>query len=123
MMLLLLLLSCSISLHRYLVAAWAGTAGLLVLDVRAKLDVLVEIADVAADVAVGLEREGYDGDEAEREPFPVPQARLARPTVAVWRVRLRREGVVSREGWKGSCCGIPSFVDVCAEVAAVLQGT
>jgi hypothetical protein len=29
------------------------------------LEVLVEFADVAADVLVGLEAEGYDWDEAE----------------------------------------------------------
>lgn len=42
----------------------------LLLHVRAVLDVLPEIADVAADFLVGLEREGDDGDEAECEPFP-----------------------------------------------------
>lgn len=42
----------------------------LLLHVGAVLDVLPEVADVAADFLVGLEREGDDGDEAEGEPFP-----------------------------------------------------
>jgi hypothetical protein len=42
----------------------------LLLHVRAVLDVLVEVADVAADLLVRLQREGDDGDEAEGEPFP-----------------------------------------------------
>lgn len=45
----------------------------LLLDVRAVLDVLIEVADVAADFLVGLQREGNDGDEAEGEPFPRKQ--------------------------------------------------
>jgi hypothetical protein len=43
----------------------------LLLHVRAVLDVLPEIADVAADLVVGFEAEGDEGDEAEGEPFPV----------------------------------------------------
>ena len=42
----------------------------LLLHVRAVLDILVEVADVAADFLVGLEREGNNGNEAEGEPFP-----------------------------------------------------
>lgn len=42
----------------------------LLLHVRAVLDVLAEVADVAADFLVWLEREGDDGHEAEGEPFP-----------------------------------------------------
>ena len=48
----------------------AGAALHLLLHVGAVLDVLPEVADVAADLVVGLEREGDDGDEAEGEPFP-----------------------------------------------------
>jgi hypothetical protein len=43
----------------------------LLLDVRPLPDVLVEVADVAGDVVVGLEGEGDEGDEADGEPFPV----------------------------------------------------
>lgn len=42
----------------------------LLLHVWAVLDVLPEIADVASDFLVRLEREGDYGDEAECEPFP-----------------------------------------------------
>lgn len=42
----------------------------LLLHVGAVLDVLPEVANVAADFLVRLEREGDDGDEAEGEPFP-----------------------------------------------------
>jgi hypothetical protein len=42
----------------------------LLLHVGAILDILPEIADVAADLLVRLERERDDGDEAEGEPFP-----------------------------------------------------
>jgi hypothetical protein len=42
----------------------------LLLHIRPVLDVLAEIADVAADFLVGFQREGYDGHEAEGEPFP-----------------------------------------------------
>lgn len=47
-------------------------------DVGPVLDVLVEIADVAAYFMVGLEGEGDDGDEAECEPFPGEERGLAR---------------------------------------------
>jgi hypothetical protein len=40
------------------------------LHVRAVLDVLEEVADVATNLLVGLEAKGNDGDEAEGEPFP-----------------------------------------------------
>ena len=50
----------------------------LLLHVGAVLDVLPEIADVAADLLVGLERERDDGDEAEGEPFPVGLSVLCR---------------------------------------------
>ena len=50
----------------------AGSVHLL-LHVRSVLDVLREIADVAADLFVGLERERDEGDEAEREPFPASE--------------------------------------------------
>lgn len=42
----------------------------LLLHVGPVLDVLPEIADVAADFLVGLEREGDQRDEAECEPLP-----------------------------------------------------
>ena len=42
----------------------------LLLHIRAILDILPEIADVAADLLVGLERERDNRDEAECEPFP-----------------------------------------------------
>lgn len=42
----------------------------LLLHVRAVLDILVEIADVAADLFIRFERKGYHGDEAEGKPFP-----------------------------------------------------
>lgn len=42
----------------------------LCLHIRPILDVLPEVADVAADLLVGLKAEGDDGDEAEGEPFP-----------------------------------------------------
>jgi hypothetical protein len=42
----------------------------LLLHIRAVLDVLVEVADVAADFLVRLEREGDQRHEAESEPFP-----------------------------------------------------
>ena len=41
-----------------------------VLDVGSVFDVLVEFADVAADVLVGLEAEGNYWNETEREPLP-----------------------------------------------------
>ena len=41
-----------------------------VLHVRPVFEVLVEFADVAADVFVGAEAERNDWDEAKREPFP-----------------------------------------------------
>lgn len=40
------------------------------LHVRPVLDVLVEVADVAANFLVGFKREGNHRDEAEGEPFP-----------------------------------------------------
>lgn len=46
-------------------------AVILVLHVRPILDVLVEIADVAADLVPGLEGKRYYRDEAEGEPLPV----------------------------------------------------
>jgi hypothetical protein len=52
-----------------LLAASAAAAHLL-LHIRAVLDVLVEVADVAADFLVRLEREGDEGHKAEGEPFP-----------------------------------------------------
>ena len=42
----------------------------LLLHIRAILDVLPEVADVASDLLVRLERERDHGDEAEGEPFP-----------------------------------------------------
>lgn len=41
-----------------------------VLRIRTVLEVLKEVADVAADLVPGAERKGDDGDEAEGEPFP-----------------------------------------------------
>jgi hypothetical protein len=46
------------------------TALHLLLHIGPVLDVLPEIADVAPDFLVRLERKGDDGDEAEGEPFP-----------------------------------------------------
>lgn len=42
----------------------------LLLYVGAVFDVLPEVADMAADLLVGLERERDERDEAECEPFP-----------------------------------------------------
>jgi hypothetical protein len=42
----------------------------LLLHIWPVLDVLAEMADVASDFLVRLERERDDGDEAECEPFP-----------------------------------------------------
>lgn len=42
----------------------------LLLHIRSVLDILPEIADVAANFLIRLERERDDGDEAEGEPFP-----------------------------------------------------
>lgn len=48
----------------------AATSRQHLLHIRAVLDILPEIADVATDLPIGLEAEGDDGDEAECEPFP-----------------------------------------------------
>lgn len=40
------------------------------LYIRAVFDVLPEVADVAAELLVGLDGEGYDRNEAECKPFP-----------------------------------------------------
>ena len=42
----------------------------LCLNVWTILDVLPKVADVTAELLVWLERERYDGNEAEGEPFP-----------------------------------------------------
>jgi hypothetical protein len=42
----------------------------LLLNIGSVLDILAEVANVASDLFVRLEREGDDGDEAKREPFP-----------------------------------------------------
>jgi hypothetical protein len=42
----------------------------LLLHILAVLEVLVEVADVAADLLVGLEREWDNGDEAKGKPVP-----------------------------------------------------
>ena len=42
----------------------------LCLNVWTVLDVLPKVADVTAELLVWLERERYDGNEAEGEPFP-----------------------------------------------------
>lgn len=42
----------------------------LLLHIRSVLDVLAEMANVAPDFFVRLERERNDGDEAECEPLP-----------------------------------------------------
>lgn len=47
-----------------------STALHLLLYVRAVLDILPEVADVAADFLVGLQRERNNRYEAECEPFP-----------------------------------------------------
>jgi hypothetical protein len=56
-------------LHRYR-ACCSRCAIHLTLHIRPKLDVLIEIANVAADDVVGFEAEGYDREEAECEEFP-----------------------------------------------------
>lgn len=48
----------------------SAPASYLLLHVGPVLDVLTEIADVASDFVARLERERYDGHEAEGEPFP-----------------------------------------------------
>jgi hypothetical protein len=53
------------SLHRNLLPSCSSSRLHHILHVRPVLEVLVEFANVAADVLVGLEAEGYDGDEAE----------------------------------------------------------
>jgi hypothetical protein len=42
----------------------------LLLHVRSVLDILAEVANVASDLLVRLERERDNGHEAEGEPFP-----------------------------------------------------
>ena len=56
----------SIILHRHspIMTSSACSSVHLALYVRPKLDVLVEIADVAADDVVGLQAEGYERNEA-----------------------------------------------------------
>ena len=58
-------------LKRYLSLSLPGASFHLLLYVGSILDVLVEMADMAADVVVGFEAKRYDRDEAEREPFPI----------------------------------------------------
>lgn len=55
----------SLSLRRY-----SSSAANLRLHVRPILDILPEVADVAAELLVRFEAERYDGDEAKSEPFP-----------------------------------------------------
>ena len=69
--------SSSLVLQGYLLSGTTSTSSSsssssvhLVLHVRSVLDVLMEVADVAADIVVWLEGEGNDGDEAEGEPLP-----------------------------------------------------
>ena len=58
------------AVHHDAVLAVGLAAAHLRLHVWAELDVLPEVAHVAADFAVGLYAEGDHGDEAEGEPFP-----------------------------------------------------
>jgi hypothetical protein len=53
------------SLHRNLLPSCSSSRLHHILHVRPVLEVLVELANVAADVLVGLEAEGDDWDEAE----------------------------------------------------------
>lgn len=69
----------------------ARVAGELLLDVRAVLDVLPEIADVAADFLARLQTKGQYGDEAEGEPFPMTGgvSRILRKGKVPWRAYQR----------------------------------
>jgi hypothetical protein len=67
------------SLHWNLLPSCSASRLHHVLHVRPVLEVLVEFADVAADVLVGLETEGYDGDEAEAI------CRVLASRIRVWR--------------------------------------
>lgn len=51
-----------ICLHRYLLPLPTSSSIHLVLDIWSEFDVLVEMADVAANVVVGLETKRYDGN-------------------------------------------------------------
>jgi hypothetical protein len=55
------------SLHRDLLSATAAAASCLhhVLHIRPVFDILVELTDVAADIVVGLQAEGNDGNETD----------------------------------------------------------
>lgn len=57
------------TMHHYGLALC--TAANLLLHVGPILDVLPEIANVAANFLVGLQAKGDDGDEAEGKPFPM----------------------------------------------------
>lgn len=56
------------ALHRNRLAS--STSFHHVLNVRSVFDVLVEFADVAADVFVGLDAKGDNRNKTKREPFP-----------------------------------------------------
>lgn len=70
-------------------------------DIGAVLDVLVEIAYVAAYFLVRLEGEGDDGDEAECEPFPafVDVARVVAAVLALDR-QVFVAGEAGGECWR-----------------------
>lgn len=65
-------MSTAPSAHRVPAGLLLGhpAAGQHLLHVGPVPDVLPEVTDVAADLLVGLEAEGDDGDEAEGEPLP-----------------------------------------------------
>lgn len=93
-----------------LLILWRHTSSTnLCLYVRAVLDVLPEIADMAAELFVGFEAERDDRDEAEGEPFP-----------ALHRTRGEVAAVLALEGevfgafeLRGECCGGISRGDNC----------
>jgi hypothetical protein len=74
----------------------------LLLHVRAVLDVLAEMADVAADLLVRLERKRDQGHEAEGEPFPA-LGHAAREIAAV--LALHRDVLGAGEGAVEDCGG------------------
>ena len=68
-------LACTLFMSTHLVSLLmlrrcASGSTQLCLNVWTVLDVLPKVADVTAELLVWLERERYDGNEAEGEPFP-----------------------------------------------------
>lgn len=84
------------------------------------LDVLVEVADVAADLLPWLEREGNYGHEAEGEPLPVGNWSVGLCDICGLIKRTGRARATPRASTKWDA---PALVDVTREIAAVLTLT